>query len=66
MNKVKDNYYIQVKKLGEQRNTVAHRAIGIVSAITQIYGDKEVVTIPPSTMELMREVTNEYLSLIHI
>ena len=35
---------------------------GIVSAITDIYGNKEVVTIP-STMKLMKEVTEEYNNL---
>ena len=60
---VKENYHFQVRKLSEQRNTVAHRAIGIVSAITEIYGNNEVVTIPSSTMKLMKEVTEEYNNL---
>ena len=48
---VKENYYIQVKKLSEQRNTVVPQGPGIVSAITDIYGNKEVVTIPPKHYE---------------
>lgn len=60
MNKIKENYYIQVKKLAEQRNTVAHRAIGVISAITEIYGSNSPYPLPNSTMELMKNIVTEY------
>ena len=53
MNKIKSNYYEQIRKLSEQRNTVAHRAIGVLSAITKVYVGKETVNIPGATINSM-------------
>ena len=60
MNKIKSNYYEQIRKLSEQRNTVAHRAIGVLSAITKVYVGKETVNIPGATINSMDNLVKEY------
>tara|TARA_B100001057_G_scaffold334043_1_gene334620 strand:- start:170 stop:424 length:255 start_codon:yes stop_codon:yes gene_type:complete len=60
MNKIKSNYYEQIKKLSDQRNTVAHRAIGVLSAITQVYKGNDSVNIPKATVDTMGNLVKEY------
>jgi len=60
MNKIKSNYYDQIKKFSEQRNTVAHRAIGVLSAITKVYTGNETVSIPKATIDSMETLVKEY------
>tara|TARA_B100000886_G_scaffold336485_1_gene295360 strand:+ start:65 stop:319 length:255 start_codon:yes stop_codon:yes gene_type:complete len=60
MNKIKNNYYEQIKKLSDQRNTIAHRAIGVLSAITKVYAGKESMNLPKASIDSMDSLVKEY------
>jgi hypothetical protein len=63
MNTVKQNYFVQIKKLTEQRNTTAHRAIGVLSAVVHMNESAGVSTIAPSTMEMISGIVRDYATL---
>jgi len=59
-NKARENYLVQMRKLCEQRTTVAHRGIGTLSAIVQMNGEREDYQITPGVMELIEELVHDY------
>jgi redox-regulated HSP33 family molecular chaperone len=63
MNTVKQNYFIQIKKLTEQRTTIAHRAIGVLSAVVHMNQTAGVSSIAPPTMEMITDFVKEYDNL---
>jgi len=63
MNKVKQNYFVQIKKLTEQRTTIAHRAIGVLSAVVHMNQTAGVERIAPATMEMITDFVSEYDNL---
>jgi len=59
-NSPRDNYFVQVKKLSEQRAMCAHRAMGILSGIVHMNKALGIEKIPQPTMDMIKQLVSDY------